>query len=840
MPLLRDPSKLVWREAAWAMRQLGNKGYGAEALKVALQSADPLARRSAVRVFAYQFQEMDTRLDIAETLFPLLSDPDLLTRLQAVRTLRQWWYRSDRPEFKASIVNAFIERMGVEGEVPLMRTNLAQNMYILLDENQSGGVSMQRNIRDLPKDMGERVLQGRVSVEQSILLEPVLTALASGNELQREALLESFDGSFFKGRYYARVPRDMIDVGNDREFSFMFLPDMTYLDATLGKLIDTESRAAQKRRGLQLASFFEMPGQSNSTSLQTTLLASMYAEDSALRETARDVVRRDLILHTSQDPTVVERVNAILAGTDQNAQAVLLASVARSPEAIGNETIATAVRALADQTITGDVANADLLPLVSTPLLDDRQAIAVLSTAWTALQDQPAAEKIRVVDAITSRPGLVGPRNVPAENPEEMALTLSRRAIKLLEYAATNPDVAVRERLFEILPELDALRRSKRAASILYAGLSDESPAIRAKSLALARENDRVWTEEDVHEYVLKLLIAADPKTREAALAAVGDRNLVAVEPRYAARVKALVDGDTTLRDKAAETLRAAGFDPARITADATITAVRMPDVLYFRDHVNDYFYQKGEDRNACADCHATHTILGLAEAPKDGRPLTDDQILGNYRSLLKVVNTSDPEQSLVLRKPRSPFGTGQSSEESPTGVTHVGGTRWADGTAGEAYQAILAFIRTAREEREAMARTASADSYSPEYPPNLATDDNPDTLWHTEFVGAMPGYPHELVIALDAPIPVAGITYLPRQDSPSGRVKDYEIYLSVDGNTWGDPVKSGAWSNDAQAKTHFVSPRAARFVKLRGLSEVTGQPFMSAAEIEIIQAPPG
>jgi hypothetical protein len=47
--------------------------------------------------------------------------------------------------------------------------------------------------------------------------------------------------------------------------------------------------------------------------------------------------------------------------------------------------------------------------------------------------------------------------------------------------------------------------------------------------------------------------------------------------------------------------------------------------------------------------------------------------------------------------------------------------------------------------------------------------------------------------------------------------------------------VAKGAWENDAQPKTAFIPRASAAYVKLRGLSEVTGQPFMSAAEIEVL-----
>lgn len=832
LALLNDPSKLVWREAAWALRQLGNRGDAVEAIKFALESADPVVRRGASRVFAYQFQGMDRDPDVPHVLVKLASDPDLLTRLQALRTLRQWFYRTDDPELKTLVIQTVIDRMGVEGEHPAMRVNLAQNLYILLDENQSGGVSMQRNIRDVPKDVAARVLQGRVEVEKNILLEPVLNAMSNGNALQREALLESFDGSFFKGRYYARIPRNMIDVGNDREFSFMFEPTQEYLQGTLGKLVETETRPAQISRGIELATFFEMPARGEAPSFQLALLNATLADDATLKSVARDSVRRFMVVRRGENGATAARVAELLKSGDAELQAALISSLARSADALQVDGVRVAVNQMVEDRILADDPNADALPLVATSMLDDRQALALIDLAWKAVQKQSAADKIAVIEALVLRPGLTGEQAGP-----DGTQGASRRAVRILREGATDPEVAVREKVFEKLGGLEVLRKSNQAASILYAGLSDDSPAIRVKSLALARENDNVWKEEDVHEYVLKLLIAADPKIRKSALETVAERKLMAAESRYARRVKALVEGDAELKAAAEAAFRDAGVELASVAADARIAAERVPDVLFFRDRVNPYFYEKGADKNSCADCHATHTILGLAEPKKDGSPLTDSEILGNYRSILKVVNISDPEQSLVLRKPRSPFGTGQSSEESPTGVTHVGGTRWEDDTANEAYQAILAFVRTAREESEPMKLTATTDSYSPEYPPSHAVDGNPSTVWHTEFVGAMPGYPHELVVALEAPREIAGITYTPRQDSANGRVKDYEVYVSADGKDWGQPLTAGTWANDALPKVVFIPKTTAQFVKLRGLSEVTGQPFMSAAEMEVLRS---
>ena len=162
-----------------------------------------------------------------------------------------------------------------------------------------------------------------------------------------------------------------------------------------------------------------------------------------------------------------------------------------------------------------------------------------------------------------------------------------------------------------------------------------------------------------------------------------------------------------------------------------------------------------------------------------------------NYNSALKVVNLGEPEASLILRKPRSPHGAGGADPASPTGLTHVGGIRW-ENTESPAFKAILDWIRDASRSAAGggQAETLSTDSYSPGYEPALAGDGDLSTIWHTEFVGASPGYPHELIIDLGSVRAALGLLYIPRQDSPNGRVKDFEIRTSADGHSWSHPSR--------------------------------------------------
>ena len=118
------------------------------------------------------------------------------------------------------------------------------------------------------------------------------------------------------------------------------------------------------------------------------------------------------------------------------------------------------------------------------------------------------------------------------------------------------------------------------------------------------------------------------------------------------------------------------------------------------------------------------------------------------------------------------------------------------------------------------------------------ALDGNPETIWHTQWGDASPGCPHEIVIKLDSPGKVKGLTYLPRQDGGDhGNIKDFEVYVSADGKDFGQPVAKGSWENNAEKKSVSFEAKAGSFVKLKALAEVNGEAWTSAAEIGVVTA---
>jgi peptidoglycan/xylan/chitin deacetylase (PgdA/CDA1 family) len=113
--------------------------------------------------------------------------------------------------------------------------------------------------------------------------------------------------------------------------------------------------------------------------------------------------------------------------------------------------------------------------------------------------------------------------------------------------------------------------------------------------------------------------------------------------------------------------------------------------------------------------------------------------------------------------------------------------------------------------------------------------DGNVSTIWHTQWYGGSP--PHEIQIDLGVIYDIDGFYYLPRQDGGvNGRIGRYEFYVSGDGVNWGSPVATGTFANDATEKMVIFTPKTGRFVRLRALSEVNGNPWTSMAEINVLR----
>ncbi len=115
--------------------------------------------------------------------------------------------------------------------------------------------------------------------------------------------------------------------------------------------------------------------------------------------------------------------------------------------------------------------------------------------------------------------------------------------------------------------------------------------------------------------------------------------------------------------------------------------------------------------------------------------------------------------------------------------------------------------------------------------------DGNPDTYWHTMRGVTVASYPHDIRINLGDERHIKGITY--RGAAVEGTyVKDYEVYVSQDGNNWGSPVARGTFEKNSNVQNVlFFSPARARYIRLVAISSHDGGDFAAVSEIDVIPA---
>ncbi|WP_405532653.1 discoidin domain-containing protein [Streptomyces avidinii] len=117
--------------------------------------------------------------------------------------------------------------------------------------------------------------------------------------------------------------------------------------------------------------------------------------------------------------------------------------------------------------------------------------------------------------------------------------------------------------------------------------------------------------------------------------------------------------------------------------------------------------------------------------------------------------------------------------------------------------------------------------------------DGNVNTIWHSKWTGTPAPLPHSITVDMHRTAVVSALVYRPRTNSPNGRVGEYSISLSADGQNWASPVATGTLADDAGAKALGFAPQGARFVRLTALTEAGGRgPWSSAAEIDLLGDP--
>jgi len=113
-----------------------------------------------------------------------------------------------------------------------------------------------------------------------------------------------------------------------------------------------------------------------------------------------------------------------------------------------------------------------------------------------------------------------------------------------------------------------------------------------------------------------------------------------------------------------------------------------------------------------------------------------------------------------------------------------------------------------------------------------MTFDNDENTIWHTRWSTGSDPYPHEIQIALGTTYKLFEFTYQTRLQGENGRIKSYELYVSDDSLSWGEPVVTGEFINTSAPQTiKLPEGSSGKYFMLLALSEVNGNAWASAAE---------
>jgi len=120
------------------------------------------------------------------------------------------------------------------------------------------------------------------------------------------------------------------------------------------------------------------------------------------------------------------------------------------------------------------------------------------------------------------------------------------------------------------------------------------------------------------------------------------------------------------------------------------------------------------------------------------------------------------------------------------------------------------------------------------------AIDGDSSTIWHTRW-NAGQKQPHFITVDMGRPHPIAGFTYLPRQDGLlNGVVDEYRFETSPDGLQWTTNIADGSFANiqnNPSLQQINFAPVNARYFRFTSLHAIWGSGWTSAAEISVLPA---
>lgn len=714
---LGDPSKMVQRTSAWALRMILERRpevapEGREELTAALASPDARVRWGATQLFNQHFKYVTGDATLRAALERDVDDPAPAVRLNASKGLWQWsyWSADDRAA-SDSILEKLATRLNTETDATVRRA-IHESIYDILDENTG---YLEAWVRAAGTDDDQaRIREGYEAVarDQAVTLAKVLR---SATPLGREGILESLWDFHIRHYSLPELKKGQVSVALPAVFTKyvsgvpeLHVPGYEYppYRDTADFHYDVHNGFFQTRVGndSDLIHFF----QSSGPALEDALIACLTGSDSTMKievlkagstlSGAGDARFAKAALNLALDPD--KEVRETVAYVYQNGQrGILNINTPAQPDP-------GLVRTISEILDQGDLnAQNTVLPLLAALPTDSAwtKQPQVVASLRTLLERKPRpANYAEALTAAASFPGLMQEPSIrvqvtdgvkdPDHDVQRAAIQIAlERLVNVQEAASTA----------QVLSQLGSSQRS------VFIDLVDD-PKFLVNHLGVSggalsqdqnyflgkRVGNRPVDLLDhpvVFEAVMASLQDSDANVRAGALDLLRKSRGIDKRPEFHSAMERMrEDPNPRLRLIANNVI--GGKRLSEALADVKPGSVL--DFNYFVTKVEPILATPGADGKACVMCHASHVIFKLRPPNAEGQFSPQDSE-DNYKYAMRVVDIADPAHSLMLIKPTRP--TDAAGNVAVYLATHNGGQRWPGNESSWQYKTILSWVRGAK-----------------------------------------------------------------------------------------------------------------------------------------------
>jgi HEAT repeat protein len=602
--LLADRSKLVQLAAAQALRRIRPDSE----ITAALGSPDERTRWGATRIFAQHFKYLTGNTALADKLIAQLGDPYILVRMQAAKSLVQWFYWTKDEALKDRITDAFIARLAVK-EHPWMRRNLLEGFYSLADENVR---YLYNNwIGQLAqKEDQQRAIAAHHEASRR-MAQRIARALETGNELQREGLLRGLTEFHLRSGGYANAGR-YTRIGNDIETVIFYAEGAPALERALLPFISSPDPI--RRQQAVLAGYTLRDNTLENLSL--AVMQRLTDADAGVRGVSEEFYKSlPLRVVEANRREAVRVLKELLESRYAEAQIAALDRI----KTLGAD---FARREKFDEAVKNFVLRADgkVAPAALRSLAD----FPDLASAPEV--QQRLASALKSTDENLLRAGL----QLVLRTPEIREL---RSVAAALDELFNAPVTAKRKLILDLITAETAADNDLRLVNLIVEALNDSDENIRSAALGAVRRSKTLQANAAIRAGLSKLAQAPNQRLQGLAMAI---------------------------------------YQGGGSGAELNSRADRLLDYGFFVERVVPLLTRKGADGNACVNCHATHTIFRLTPPDVSGRfteqQLRDSfqsalkvvDLASPENSLLIRKPTGDASQEGLIGAKKTPHGGGQ------------------------------------------------------------------------------------------------------------------------------------------------------------------------------------